>query len=138
MGIALDSGIALASSSVGDPNPLSLIRAKELAQAKLAEAMEHVALAKAKKLAEGEASQEGTSTVVETSAALQLDPTMMAKCPISEDCAPEEVPLSSLVREKKKRARSTNLPPRENLRMTLARQHEPLYRSPNEDCGLEH
>jgi hypothetical protein len=108
--------------SSGEVSFISLIRAKELAQAAIAEASEHLALAKARKIKE-EAEAHAQGKVLGGSSAGPLaDGTTTAECPDSAADAPGVGVMSAVGKKMKKRVLTSSLPPRENLRMTPARQ----------------
>jgi hypothetical protein len=92
-----------------------LIRAKERAQAAIAEASERQALAKARKSAEeAEAHDQGQGLGGSSADSLAAG-TTAAECPAS-------VAVPGVSKKLKKRGPASSLPPRENLRMTPARQ----------------
>jgi hypothetical protein len=102
---------------------LSLIRAKEVCQAKIAEALERAAIKKAQQ--ERDLMQEDSgvpsTSVVEAPAV----------CPLVEGRNAEldemeTVTVASLIKEKKKKAPKVVLPPWTNLRATPARQARAL------------
>jgi hypothetical protein len=101
--------------SPGEASFVSLIRAKELAQAAMAEASERLALAKARKSAE-EAEAHAQGQMLGGSSA---DP--LAAGIIAAEC-PASVVVPGVSKRVKKRGPSSALPPRKNLRMTPARQ----------------
>jgi hypothetical protein len=115
LGIAADSGIAQCPVSTGEASFVSLIRAKELAHAAIVEASERLALAKARKSAE-EAEAHAQGQVLGGSSADPLAAGITAaECPAS-------VAVPGVSKKSKKCGPSSSLPPRENLRMTPARQ----------------
>jgi hypothetical protein len=101
---------------------MSLIRAKERAQATIAEASERTALAKARKLAEEAESQVQGHLPGGTSAGPLADGTTKAVCPSSASSGPEVGVEPIVTKKARKRVLASALPPRENLRMTPARQ----------------
>jgi hypothetical protein len=115
LGIAADSGIAQCPVSPGEVSFVSLIRAKELAQAAIAEASEHLALAKARKSAE-EAEALAQGQVLGGSS---VDP--LAAGITAAEC-PASAALPDVSKKLKKHGLTSSLPPRENLRMTPTRQ----------------
>jgi hypothetical protein len=121
LGIAANSGIAQGPVSPREVSFVSLIRAKELAQAAIAEASERLAIAKARKIAE-EADAQAQGQVLGGSSADSLAVgTTAAECPAS-------VALPDVSKKTKKRGLTSSLPPRENLRMTPARQAQAAER----------
>jgi hypothetical protein len=125
MGVVDDCGLVL-GDGFSSPSPsafLSVIRAKEIAQAKIAEAIEAAAQQdgqQAPKTAAAPLPEEPTS-VVGTSV-----PLSQAVCPAEEVGNPEDILVASLQRRKKKKAPRVALPPRTNLRATPARQARAL------------
>jgi hypothetical protein len=122
LGIALDSGIAQCCASLGETPFVSLIRAKERAQAAIYEASERVALAKARNLAEESESQAQGHLPGGTSAGPPADGTTKAVCPSSAAGAPGVGVVSAVTKKTRNRVLASALPPRENLRMTPAHQ----------------
>jgi hypothetical protein len=115
LGIAADAGIAQCPVSPGEESFVSLIRAKERAQAAIAEASERMALAKARKCAEEAAAHELRQELGGSSVDPLATSSSVAECPAS-------VTLPVVRKKSKKRELASSLPPRENLRMTPARQ----------------
>jgi hypothetical protein len=102
---------------------LSIIRGKEVCQVKIAEALERAAIKKA---------QQEQDSMLETPG---VPPTSvvgaLAVCSQVESCNAEldeleAVMVASLIKEKKKKVPKVVLPPRTNLRSTLARQARAL------------
>jgi hypothetical protein len=115
LGIAADAGVAQCPVSPGEESFVSLIRAKERAQAAIAEASEHLALAKSRKCAEEAAAHDQRQELGGSSADPLATSTSVAECPAS-------VAMPGMRKKSKKRELASSLPPRENLRMTPARQ----------------
>jgi hypothetical protein len=117
LGIAADSGIAQCPVSPREESFVSLIRAKERAQAVIAEAAESLVLAKARKSAEEAEAQ--AHVIRQELGGSSVEPlaskTTVAECPAS-------VALPGVRKKAKKREPACAYPPRENLRMTPARQ----------------
>jgi hypothetical protein len=115
LGIAADSGIAQCPMSPREVSFVSLIRVKERAHATIAEASERLAIAKARKIAE-EAEAHAQGQVLGGSSVGPLAVGITAtECPAS-------AALPDVSKKMKKRGLTSSLPPRENLRMTPARQ----------------
>jgi hypothetical protein len=122
LGIAADSGIAQCPVSPEGVSFVSLIRAKELAPAAIAEASERLAIAKARKSAEEAEAHAQGQVLGGSSAAPLADGTTAAECPASAADAPGVGVMPAVSKKMKKRVLTSSLPPRENLRMTPARQ----------------
>jgi hypothetical protein len=122
LGVAGDCGIALGNHSSSPSAMISVIRAKEVVQAKIAEAMEHAAI----KEAQDKRERDQEAAKVETTSAV-VAPTLnsQAECREGEMEDPEAIIVASLSKEKKK-APKVMLPPRTNLRSTPARQARAL------------
>jgi hypothetical protein len=99
-----------------------VIRAKEVVQAKIAEAMERAAI----KEAQDKRERDHEATKVETTNAV-VAPTLnsQVECREGEMEDPEAITVASLSKEKKK-APKVMLPPRTNLHSTPARQARAL------------
>jgi hypothetical protein len=93
-----------------------VIRAKEVAQAKIAEAMEVAAIKDAQE----------TPTVEPTSAVAPSISTSQAERQDEEVGDPESITVASLTKGIKRRVPKVVLPPRTNLRSTPARQARAL------------
>jgi ethanolamine utilization cobalamin adenosyltransferase len=100
-----------------------VIRAKEVVQAKIAEAMERAAI----KEAQDKRERDQEAAKVETTSAVVV-PTLnsQAECHDVEMEDPEAITVASMSKEKKKKAPKVMLPPRTNLRSTPARQARAL------------
>jgi hypothetical protein len=127
MGVVEDCGLAL-GEGFASPSPssfLSVIRAKEIAQVKLAEAIEVAA-----QQARQQVSENGAITLTEepTSVVGTLVPMSQEVPPAEEIGNPEDILVASLKRQKSKTAPRVALPPRTNLRVTPARQARALAR----------
>jgi hypothetical protein len=123
LGIAADSGIAQCPVSPREESFVSLIRAKERAQAVIAEAAESLALAKARKCAEEAEAHDHRQELGGSSADPLASNTTVAECPAS-------VALPGVRKKSKKREPASAFPPRENLRMTPARQARAAEKMP--------
>jgi hypothetical protein len=102
---------------------LSLIRAKEVCQAKISEALERAAIKKAqleKDLPQEDSGAPSTSAVGESAVSTQGEGHMASMDKM------ETVMVASLIKEKKKKVPKVVLPPRTNLRATPARQARAL------------
>jgi hypothetical protein len=125
MGVVGDCGLAL-GDSFSSPSPstlFSVIHAKDIAQAKLAEAIEVAAQQvrqQASKTVAAPLPEEPTS-VVGTSVPLSQE-----VLPAEEIGNPDDILVASLKRQKKKKAPRVALPPCTNLRATPARQARAL------------
>jgi hypothetical protein len=121
MGVAGDCGLVL-GEGFSSPSPsslLSVIRAKEIAQAKLAEAIE-VAAQQARQQASDNVAAPPTEEP--TSVVGTLVPLSQEVPPDEEIGNPDDILVVSLKRQKTKKAPRVALPPRTNLRATPARQ----------------
>jgi hypothetical protein len=123
LGVADDCGIALGTHSSSASEMLALIRAKEVCQAKIAEALERAATKKAQ--LEKELLQE-KSGAPSTSAAGAPAVSTQGEGHTASMEEMESVTVASLIKEKKKKAPKVVLPPRTNLRATPARQARAL------------
>jgi hypothetical protein len=123
LGVADDCGIVLGTHSSSASKMLSLIRAKEVCQAKIAEALEKAATKKAQ--LEKELLQEN-SGAPSTSAVGAPTVSTQGEGHIASMEEMESVTVASLIKEKKKKAPKVILPPRTNLRATPARQARAL------------
>jgi hypothetical protein len=102
---------------------ISMIRAKEVAQAKIAEASERAAIREAQKKLD--MAQEA-SKMETTYLAAPPNSTSQAGCRDEELEDLEAITVASLNKGKKKKAPKVLLPPRTNLRSTPARQARAL------------
>jgi hypothetical protein len=123
LGIAADSGIAQCPLSPREESFVSLIRAKERAQAVIAEAAESLALAKARKCAEEAEANVHRQELGGSSVEPLASNSTVAECPAS-------VALPGVRKKAKKREPACACPPRENLRMTPARQARAAEKMP--------
>jgi hypothetical protein len=127
MGVVGDCGLALGEgfSSSSPSTLLFVIRAKEIAQAKLAEAIEVAA-----QQARQQASDNGAAPLTEepTSVVGTSVPLSQEVPPAEEIGNPDDILVASLKRQKSKKAPRAALPPRTNLRVTPARQARALVR----------
>jgi hypothetical protein len=122
LGLAEDCGLSLGDSAISPTVVLLVIRARELAQAKLAEAAERQALLDAAKAMESSlepkpSTQQGNTSVVPPD---QVPPMVGRHEEKSGD--PETITVASLAKKKKRKTSTPALPPRTNLRSTPARQ----------------
>jgi hypothetical protein len=123
MGLAGDCGIVLGNSSMSAVAALSVVRSREVAQAKLVEAIDCAASREAARATE--ASQQVVqeeSTSVGTSPPVQPQ----AECLAGEIGDPETITVASLSKKRKQKGSTVKLPPRTNLRSTPARQARAL------------
>jgi hypothetical protein len=125
MGVVGDCGLVL-GDGFSSPSPstlLSVIRAKEIAQAKLAEAIETAAQQVGQQASETDAAPlpEEPTSVVGASV-----PLSQVVSPAEEIGSPDDILVASLKRQKKKKAPRVALPPRTNLRATPAREARAL------------
>jgi hypothetical protein len=123
LGVADDCGIVLGTHSSSVSEMLSLIRAKEVCQAKIAEALERAAIKKAqleKELLQEDSGAPSTSAVGVPAVSTQ------GEGHIASMDEMETITVASLIKEKKKKAPKVVLPPRTNLRATPARQARAL------------
>jgi hypothetical protein len=123
LGVADDYGIVLGSHSSSASKMLSIIRAKEVCQAMIAEVLERATIKKAQQERDSELETPG------------VPPTSVVGAPV--DCSQAEgrnadldeleaITVASLIKEKKKKAPKVVLPPRTNLCSTPARQARAL------------
>jgi hypothetical protein len=119
MGLTEDCGLVLGDSCLSSSYVLSVIRTRELAQAKLAEAIEREAMKEAAKAAEDPQSSMQTEP---TSVVPPSQRSPQAVCPGGEAGDLENITVASLSKKKKRKGPVVPLPPRTNLRSTLARQ----------------
>jgi hypothetical protein len=122
LGLVEDCGLSLGDVASSPIAVLLVIRARELAQAKLAEAAERQAQLDAAKTKESSVEHQpstlqGNTSVVPPN---QVPPT--AGCQEENYGDPETITVASLAKKKKRKTLSTALPPRTNLRSTPARQ----------------
>jgi hypothetical protein len=123
LGVADDCGIVLGNHSSSASEMMTLIRAKEVCQAKIAEALERAAIKKAqqeKELLQADSGTPSTSAVGASAASTQVEG---HSDPLDEM---ETVTVASLIKKKKKKAPKVVLPPRTNLHVTPARQARAL------------
>jgi hypothetical protein len=123
MGVVGDCGMSLGDGfSSPSPSPsafLSMIRAKEVAQAKLAEAIE----ASAQQARQQAAEEAAASLSEEPTSAVGTSAPLTQEVPPAEDIGnPDDILVASLKRQKKQKVPRVALPPRTNLRATPARQ----------------
>jgi hypothetical protein len=123
MGIAQDCGLVLGNSSLSSAAVLSVIRAREAAQAKLTEASDLAAAKEAARVAD--ASQkpaEGEFTSVGTRPPIQA----VKEDQVEETGDPEFITVVSLSKKRKQKKSVPKLPTRTNLRSTPTRQARAL------------
>jgi hypothetical protein len=125
MGVVGDCGLSL-GDGFSSPSPsalLSVIRAKEVAQAKLAEAIE----ASAQQVRQQAADAAAASLSEEPTSAVGTSAPLTQEVPPAEDIGnPDDILVASLKRQKKQKVPRVALPPRTNLRATPARQARAL------------
>jgi hypothetical protein len=125
MGVVGDCGLSLGD---GFPSPspaalLSVIRAKEVAQAKIAEAIE----ASVQQVRQQAADAAAASLSEEPTSAVGTSAPPTQEVPPAEDIGnPDDILVASLKRQKKQKVPRVALPPRTNLRATPARQARAL------------
>jgi hypothetical protein len=123
MGLVDDCGLVLGNSSLSSATVLSVVRSREIAQAKLVGAIDRATAKEAARAAE--ASQQAVqekSTSVGTFPLAQSQPECLAR----EIGDPESITVTSLSKKRKQKGTSVKLPPRTNLRSTPARQARAL------------
>jgi hypothetical protein len=125
MGIVDDCGLVLGNSSLSPVEVLSVVRSREIAQAKLVEAIDRAAARDAAAAAAPaqEAGQE-TSTSVGIPPSNQSQP----ECLVGDIGDPESITVASLSKKRKQKGPAAKLPPRTNLRSTPARQARALLK----------
>jgi hypothetical protein len=123
MGIAQDCGLVLGNPSMSSVAVLSVIRAREVAQAKLTEASDRAAAMEAARVADtSQKAAEGECTSVGT-----RPPTPEAnEAQVEETGDPEFITVASLSKKCKQKKSVPKLPTRTNLRSTPARQARAL------------
>jgi hypothetical protein len=121
--VAEDCGIVLGSHSSSSSAMLSMIRAKEVCQAKIAEALERAAIKEAQQKLESEQETPGVlpTSAVGTPAEI---PQAEGREVNADDL--EAIIVALLIKGKKKKAPKVVLPPRTNLRSTPAHQARAL------------
>jgi hypothetical protein len=119
LGLAEDCGLSLGDAASSPTSVLSVIRVRELAQAKLAERQALLDAAKTKEssLEPQPSTLQGNTSVVPPD---QVPPRAGGQEENSGD--PETIMVASLAKKKKRKTSTTALPPRTNLRSTPARQ----------------
>jgi hypothetical protein len=123
MGLAQDCGLVLGNSSLSSAAVLSVVRAREVAQAKLTEASDLVAAKEATRVAEAsQMAAEGESTSVGT----RPPPHVVNVAQVEETGDPETITVVSLSKKRKQKKAVLKLPTRTNLRSTPARQARAL------------
>jgi hypothetical protein len=122
LGLAEDCGLSLGDSITSPSSVLSVIQARELAQAKLAEAAERQALLEAAKAAESASDPQLSTQQENTSVVPPAQFSPKAWCQGEETGDPESITVASLAKRKKRKSSVLPLPPRTNLRSTPACQ----------------
>jgi hypothetical protein len=122
LGLAKDCGLSLGDSSTSPSTVLSVIRARELAQDKLAEVAEKEAALAAARVTDPASDTQLPSQLVGTSVVPPAHLSPKAGCLGEETGDPESITVASLARKKKRKTPAPPLPPRTNLRSTPARQ----------------
>jgi hypothetical protein len=123
MGLANDCGLVLGNSSLSSAAVLSVVRAREVAQAKLVEASDLAAAKETGRMAEAALkAEEGESTRVGTQPPTQSE----KEAQVEETGDPETITVASLSKNRKQKRSVLKLPPRTNLRSTPARQARAL------------
>jgi hypothetical protein len=123
MGLADDCGLVLGNSSLSSVVVLSVVRSREVAQAKLVEAIDRAAAREAARAAEAsQPAVQEESTSVGTCPPAQPQ----AECLAGEIGDPETITVASLSKKRKQKGSALKLPPRTNLRSTPARQARAL------------
>jgi hypothetical protein len=123
MGIVDACGLVLGNSSLSSAAVLSVVCSREIAQAKLVEAIDRAAAIEAARAAD--ASQQivqEESTSAGTCPPAQSQP----ECLAGEIGDPEYITVASLSKKRKQKGSVVKLPPRTNLRDTPARQAQAL------------
>jgi hypothetical protein len=123
MGLAGDCGIVLGNSSLSSAAALSVVRSREVAQAKLVEAIDHAASREAARAAE---TSQQASQVESTSVGTAPMTQSQAECLAEETGDPETITVVSLSKKRKQKGPAMSLPARTNLRSTPARQARAL------------
>jgi hypothetical protein len=123
LGLAGDCGIVLESSSLSSAAALSVVRAREVAQAKLVEAIDRAASREAARAAE---TSQQASQVESTSVGTAPMTQPQAECLAEETGDPETITVASLSKKRKQKGPAMSLPSRTNLRSTPARQARAL------------
>jgi hypothetical protein len=119
MGLVDDCGLVLGNSSLSPVEVLSVVRSREIAQAKLVEAIDRaVARDAAAAAARAQEAGQETSTSVGTPPSNQSQP----ECLVGDIGDPESITVASLSKKRKQKGPAAKLPPRTNLRSTPARQ----------------
>jgi hypothetical protein len=119
MGLAGDCGIVLGNSSMSAVAALSVVRSREVAQAKLVEAIDRAASREAARAVE---TSQHASQVESTSVGTAPMTQPQAECSAEETSDPETITVASLSKKRKQKGPAMSLPPRTNLRSTPARQ----------------
>jgi hypothetical protein len=123
MGLAQDCGLVLGNASLSSAAVLSVVRAREVAQAKLTEASDLATAKEAARVAEAsQMAAEGVSTSVGT-----RPPSQAANvAQVEETGDPETITVASLSKKRKQKKAVLKLPTRTNLHSTPARQARAL------------
>jgi hypothetical protein len=122
LGLAEDCGLSLGDAASSPTAVLSVIRARELAQAKFAEAAERQAQLEAAKTKESSLEPQPSTLQGNTSVVPPDQVPPRAGCQEENYGDPETIIVASLAKKKKRKTSTTALPPRTNLRSTPARQ----------------
>jgi hypothetical protein len=122
LGLAEHCGLSLGDSANSLTAVLSVIRAWELAQAKLAEATKRRAMLEASKATKSSLDPQSSTQQGNTSAIPPAQVPPMVGCHGEEFGNPESITVASLAKKKKQKPSTLALPPKTNLRSTPARQ----------------